>query len=83
MNRQYLGGGSAGEGYRRGIDKKVGDVENDESGVGDDIDVDGNRAGELAGNEVGFEPDVVSFGDGEFGKTRLAFELLHSRSWRS
>ncbi|KAK7815741.1 hypothetical protein CFP56_001126 [Quercus suber] len=47
-----------------GIDE-IGGIEDDEGGIGDDVEVDGDRASEVAGDEVWFE------------ETRLPFELLH------
>lgn len=68
---------SVGEGDGGGVDGEVGGIEDEEASVGDDVKVDGDGAGELAAGEVGLEPDVVGFGEGEFGEARLAFELLH------
>lgn len=59
----------------RGVDGELGGVEDDEAGIGDDVEVDGDGADELAGDEVGSEPYVVAFRHGEFGKPSLAFEL--------
>lgn len=61
------------------IDGELGSVENNEPGIGDDIEVDGDGAAEFASGEVWFEPYVVAFWHGELRKPSLAFELLHLR----
>jgi hypothetical protein len=59
-----------GERNRAAGDGELGGIEDDELGVGDDVEVDGDKAGELAGGEVLFEANVVAFGDGEFGEAK-------------
>ena len=56
---------------------EIGGIEDDEGGIGDDVEVDGDGAGEVAGGEVWFEAYVVAFRNSEFGEARLPFELLH------
>lgn len=51
-------------------------------GVLDDVDRDSDRAGELAGVEIGFEGDFVPGWDCEFGEAGLALELLQSLRFR-
>ena len=77
MRWRYLGKVVGGEGNGTGMDSEVGGIENDELGIGDDIDVDGDRAGKFARVEVWFETYIVSFWDGEFWELGLSFELLH------
>ena len=55
----------------------IGGIEDDEGGIGDDVEVDGDGAGEVACGEVWFEAYVVAFRNSEFGEARLPFELLH------
>ena len=77
-NRENRGGISNGEWNGVGCDGEFGSIENDERGAGDDVEVDGDRSSETVLDEVGLEPNVVQFGNGEFWKTRLSFELIHS-----
>lgn len=65
------------ERHRTGVNRELGGVEDDESGIGDDIEIDGDGAAEFASSEVRFEAYVVLFRDGEYRKARLALELLH------
>lgn len=58
------------------IDVEVGGIEDKEAGGGGDCDGDPDGSGELAGDEVGLEEDIVAGGRGELGEARLAFELL-------
>ena len=59
------------------MDEEISGIEDDEGGIGDDVEVDGDGAGEVAGGEVWFEAYVVAFRNSEFGEARLPFELLH------
>ena len=56
---------------------EIGGIEDDEGGISDDVEVDGDGAGEVAGGEVWFEAYVVVFRNSEFREARLPFELLH------
>lgn len=76
-SREYLGGVLVGEWNSVVADGEFGGIENNERGGGDDVEVDGDGTCETVRDEVGLEPKVVAFGDGEFGKTRLSFELIH------
>lgn len=64
--RVNLRGAAVCEGGGAGVDGEVGGIENDEAGIGDDVDVDGDGAGEFAADEVRFEPQIVSVWYGEF-----------------
>lgn len=59
------------------LDCEFRSIKNDKLGIGGDIDVDGDRAGESAGGKIRFQPDVVPSRNREFRKARLPFELLH------
>lgn len=50
-----------------GADGEVGGIENEELSIGNDVDGDVDGAGEFASGEVGFELEIVAFGQGEFG----------------
>ena len=56
---------------------EIGSIEDDEGGISDDVEVDGDVAGEVACGEVWFEAYVVVFRNNELGEARLLFELLH------
>ena len=71
----YLRRRVEGKGGR--MDGEIGDIEDDEGGIGDDVEVDGDGASEVAGGEVWFEAYVIVFRNSEFGEARLPFELLH------
>lgn len=73
----HLGRVLVSERHRTGVNRELGGVEDDESGIGDDIEIDGDGAAEFASSEVRFEAYVVLFRDGEYRKARLALELLH------
>lgn len=65
------------ESHGTGADGELGSIEDNESGIGDDIEVDGDGTAEFASGEVRFEPYVIAFRHGEFREPWLAFELLH------
>ena len=69
------------EGDGVGTDGEFSGVKNDVIGGGDDVEVNGDGAGESAGHEVGSELNVVTFWEGEFWKTWLPFELIHCEDW--
>ena len=65
------------------INVEISSVEDEELGRRNDIQIDRNDAGELAGYKVRLKLDVVAFGECEFGKTRLPFELIDRHCcWR-
>lgn len=74
---KYLRGGTRSEGDRGIVDGKISGIENDEASIRDYVEVDGDGSGESAGGEIGIESEIVTLGDGEFGETRLTFELIH------
>lgn len=73
----YLGEGFRGEGDGGGAQSEVGGIKSDKASIGDDVEVDGDGAGEFARVEVWFQIYIVSFGHNEFGEPGLPSELLH------
>lgn len=62
-----LRGGTRSEGNGGIVDGEISCVENDETSIGDYVEVDGNSSGEGAGDEIGIEAEIVALGDGELG----------------
>lgn len=54
---------------------EFGGIEDEELGVGDDVDGNLNGAGEFKCGEIGLEFEIVAFGYSEFGEPRLTPEL--------
>lgn len=59
------------------VEREISSVEDDETSIGDYIEIDRYRSGESTGDEIGVEAEIVALGDGELGEARLTFELIH------
>lgn len=63
------------------VEGEISSVEDDETSIGDYIEIDRYRSGESAGDEIGVETEIVALGDGELREARLTFELIHLLSF--